>query len=59
MDGKPVHTNAQQMIREKLYVQILESIEPADAELRLQIKDREIIGVSNSVVSKAFPELGL
>ena len=59
MDGKPVQPNAQQMRREQLFVQILESVEPADAELLLQMKDREIKGVSKSVVVKAFPELGL
>jgi hypothetical protein len=42
-----------------LFVQILESIEPADAELVIQMKDREIKGVSKTVVKKAFPELGL
>ena len=47
------------MRREQLFVQILESVEPADAELILQMKDREIKGVSKSVVAKAFPELGL
>jgi len=59
MDGNPVQPNAKQMRREQLFVQILESIEPADAELMLQMKDREIKGVSKSVVAKAFPELGL
>ena len=59
MDGKPVQPNAKQMRREQLFVQILESIEPSDAELMLQMKDREIKGVSKSVVAKAFPELGL
>ncbi len=59
MDGNPVQPNAKQMRREQLFVQILESVEPADAELILQMKDREIKGVSKSVVAKAFPELGL
>lgn len=58
-NGKPVQPDAQQMRREQLFVRILESIEPEDAELVLQVKEREIKGVSKNVVQKAFPELGL
>ena len=58
-DGKPVQPDAKQTRREQLFVSILESIEPADAELVLQMKDREIRGVSKNVVQKAFPELGI
>ena len=58
-EGKPVQPNAKQLRREQLFVQILESIEPEDAELVIQMKDREIKGVSKNVVKKAFPELGL
>ena len=35
------------------------SVDPSDAELIIQMKDREIKGVSKNVVQKAFPELGL
>jgi hypothetical protein len=45
--------------RENLFIQILSSIQPEDAELVLQMKNREIKGVSKNVVAKAFPELGL
>lgn len=58
-DGKPVQPNAKQINREKLFVQILESIEPADAELVIQMKERNIKGVSKAVVQKAFPDLGI
>ena len=58
-EGKPVQADAKQLRREQLFVRILESIEPEDAELVIQMKDREIKGVSKNVVSKAFPELGL
>jgi hypothetical protein len=47
------------MRREQLFVSILESVDPSDAELIIQMKDREIKGVSKNVVQKAFPELGL
>ena len=58
-DGKPVQPDAKQMRREQLFVRILESIEPEDAELVIQMKEREIRGVSKNVVQKAFPELGI
>ena len=58
-EGKPVQPNAKQMRREQLFIQILESVEPEDAELIIQMKNGEIKGVSKSVVKKAFPELGL
>jgi len=57
--GKPVQHDAKQMRREQLFVRILESIEPEDALLVIQMKEREIKGVSRNVVQKAFPELGL
>jgi len=58
-DGKPVQPDAKQMRREQLFIRILESIEPEDAELVIQMKEREIRGVSKNVVQKAFPELGI
>tara|TARA_R110001606_G_scaffold180244_3_gene326895 strand:+ start:2063 stop:2524 length:462 start_codon:yes stop_codon:yes gene_type:complete len=56
---KPVQENIPMLKRENLFIQILSSIQPEDAELLLQVKKGEIKGVSKSVVSKAFPELGL
>jgi len=58
-NGAPVQAQVQQMRREQLFVSILESVDPSDAELIIQMKDREIKGVSKNVVQKAFPELGL
>ena len=58
-NGAPVQAQVQQMRREQLFVSILESVDPSDAELIIQMKDREIKGVSKKVVQKAFPELGL
>jgi|TARA_R110000822_G_scaffold256878_5_gene382574 hypothetical protein len=58
-DGKPVQPDAKMLRREQLFVRILESVEPEDAELILQMKAREIQGVSKNVVQKAFPELGI
>ena len=58
-DGVPVQPQVQKTRREELFIAILESVDPADAELVIQIKDREIKGVSKNVVQKAFPELGI
>ena len=58
-DGVPVQQKVRKDRRESLFVQILESIEPADAELVIQMKERNIKGVSKAVVQKAFPDLGL
>lgn len=58
-DGVPVQPQVQKTRREQLFIAILESVDPADAELVIQIKDREIKGVSKNVVQKAFPELGI
>ena len=58
-DGRPVQPQVQPTRREQLFIAVLESIAPEDAELLLQIKDRAIKGVSKNVVQKAFPELGL
>jgi hypothetical protein len=58
-DGTPVQPQVKGPRREQLFIAVLESIAPEDAELLLQIKDREIKGVSKTVIQKAFPELGL
>ena len=55
----PVQGNIPMIKRENLFIQILSSIQPEYAELVLQMKNREIKGVSKNVVAKAFPELGL
>lgn len=49
--------NLHQVRREALFVQILESIHPDEAELLLKIKDRKIVGVTKKVVEEAFPGL--
>jgi len=58
-DGTPVQPQVKGPRREQLFIAVLESIAPEDPELLLQIKDREIKGVSKTVIQKAFPELGL
>lgn len=41
--------------REVLFISMLEEVDPDDAELLLQCKDRSIKGLSKDVVQEAFP----
>ena len=45
--------------RETLFVQLLESIEPADAELLVAVKDKKLPykGITEKLVREAFPSL--
>ena len=43
--------------REKVFIQVLESIAPKDAKLVIEMKDRSIKGVTALVVQKAFPQI--
>lgn len=51
------HPDLQQQRRETLFVQVLESIAPKDAELVIEMKSNKIKGVPKSVVEEAFPGL--
>ena len=59
VDGKPLEPDAKHDRREFLFIRILEMVSPLDAELLIQMKDREIKGVSKEVAKTAFPELGV
>ena len=59
VDGKPLEPDAKHDRREFLFIRILEMVSPLDAELLIQMKDREIKGVSKDVAKQAFPELGV
>ena len=43
--------------REQMYVQLLEQLDPDDAKLIIEAKDRKIKGVSKKTVQQAFPDL--
>lgn len=53
------NNNLRQMRREQLFIQLLESIDPKDAELIVSIKDKIMPyeGITYNIVKKAFPEL--
>ena len=51
LEGK---ANMPQARREQSFVQLLEQLDPDDAELVIQAKDRKILGCSKSTVKKAF-----
>ena len=51
--------NLKQVRREYLFVELLESIDPSEAELLLQVKDKKIKcrGLTYNLVKETFPEL--
>ena len=51
LEGK---ANMPQARREQSFVQLLEQLDPDDAALVIQAKDRKILGCSKSTVKKAF-----
>jgi hypothetical protein len=59
VDGKPLEPDARHDRREVLFIRILEMVSPIDAELLIQMKGREIKGVSKEVAKQAFPDLGV
>ena len=59
VDGKPLEPAAKHDRREVLFIRILEMVAPLDAELLIQMKGREIKGVSKEVAKQAFPDLGV
>lgn len=59
VDGKPLEPDAKHDRREVLFIRILEMVSPIDAELLIQMKGREIKGVSKEVAKQAFPDLGV
>ena len=46
-----------QMQREHLYIGLLESVHPKDAELLIAIKDKKVPGLSVTIINEAFPGL--
>jgi len=53
------HAKTPAVTREMQFLNLLESVDPDDAELLIAIKDRKIPykGITKDVVSKAFPNL--
>ena len=51
--------NLKQLRRETLFIELLESIAPADAELLASIKDKKLPykGITEAIVKEAFPGL--
>ena len=51
--------NLNPLRRETLFIQLLESIEPADAELLIAVKDKKLPykGITEKIVREAFPSL--
>ena len=51
LEGK---SNVNQARREQLFIEILEQLDPDDAALLIEAKDRKIKGVSKNVVKQAY-----
>ena len=51
-DGNP---NLTQLRRETIFVNTLEELDPDDAEILLQAKERKIKGCTKKLVQEAFP----
>lgn len=45
--------------REQLFITLLETVAPVDADLLLKVKERNLPGLSRELVNKAFPEMSL
>lgn len=50
------NNNLKPMRREQLFINLLEEIDPDDAQLILNCKDRKIPGVTKAVVQQAYPD---
>lgn len=53
LEGK---SNVNQARREQLFIEILEQLDPDDAALLIEAKDRKIKGVSKKVVKQAYDD---
>jgi len=53
LEGK---ANVSQARREQLFIEILEQLDPDDAALLIEAKDRKIKGVSKNVVKQAYDD---
>lgn len=53
------NNNLKQSRREELFIQLLETLPPKDAEMLIQIKDKKLPfrGITKSIVNEAFPGL--
>lgn len=43
--------------RQKLFIELLESLDPDDAKLVIEIKDKKLKGISEKMVRECFPDL--
>jgi len=57
VNGQVLEPQVKPAKREVVFVQMLESIAPGDADLILEVKERTIKGVSKTVVKEAFPQI--
>ena len=53
----PIGNQVQAARREKLFIDVLESMHPSESELLITAKDRKLKGLTASIVNEAFPGL--
>jgi len=57
VNGNILEPSVNPIKRETIFIQLLESVSPQDAKLVLEMKKRDIKGVSKTVVKEAFPQI--
>ena len=59
VDGNVLEPEVNHIKREGIFVQMLESVAPQDAQLILEMKSGTIKGISKTVVKEAFPQINV
>jgi hypothetical protein len=53
----PIGDQVQAVRREKLFIDVLESMHPTESDLLIEAKDRKLKGITKALVDEAFPGL--
>ena len=59
LEGPAGNPNLKQLRREQLFIQMLESLHPLEADVLLQVKDKKLNyrGLTYKLVKETFPEI--
>jgi len=52
-----IANGVQPMRREKLFIDVLETMHPTESDLLIEVKDRKLKGITKALVDEAFPGL--
>ena len=53
----PIANQVNPARREKIFIDILESMHPSESELLVEVKDRKLKGITKALIDEAFPGL--